>query len=54
MQVIAIQQGYYGKLIEPEETFEVEDGEKASWFVPTQEGTSSPPVDAKKKSPPAK
>lgn len=34
MKVIATEKGYYGRLIEPGETFEVPDGEKATWFNP--------------------
>jgi len=32
MQVIALKQGYFGKLREPGETFDVPDGAQASWF----------------------
>lgn len=34
MKVIASKQGYFGKLREPGDTFDVPDGSKASWFAP--------------------
>ena len=34
MKVIALKQGYFGKLREPGDKFEVPDGIKASWFEP--------------------
>jgi len=34
MKVIALKQGYFGKLREPGDKFEVPDGSKASWFEP--------------------
>lgn len=36
MEVIATKVGYYGKLREPGDTFEVPEGATASWFEPTQ------------------
>jgi len=34
MNVIASKRGYFGRLIEAGETFEVPDGARASWFAP--------------------
>lgn len=34
MKVTATKQGYFGKLREPGDVFEVPEGEKASWFEP--------------------
>ena len=34
MKVIAIKQGFYGKLHTPGDEFEVPDGTKGSWFHP--------------------
>ena len=34
MKVIATKQGYFGKLREPGDEFEVPDGTKGSWFQP--------------------
>lgn len=43
MKVIATAIGYYGKLREVGDEFEVEDGLEASWFEPVE------PVNTKKK-----
>lgn len=45
MKVIAIKQGYFGKLRAPDEVFEVPNGEKATWFKPM-----NPAADEKKDS----
>jgi len=57
MEVIAIKQGYFGKLREPGETFAVPDGAKASWFAPTAATQHAPragktPKQPADKSPP--
>lgn len=44
MQVIATKKGYFGKLREPGATFDVPEGEKASWFEPVEK----PKADDKK------
>ena len=35
MQVIATKAGYFGKLRQAGDTFDVPDGSKASWFAPS-------------------
>lgn len=40
MEVIATKAGYYGKLREEGDKFEVADGDKATWFKPTKERKS--------------
>ena len=37
MKVIAIKLGYFGKLREPGDEFEVPDGTKGSWFQPVEQ-----------------
>lgn len=37
MKVIAIKQGYFGKLRNPGDEFEVPEGAKASWFEPVKQ-----------------
>lgn len=49
MKVIAIKAGYHGKLREPGEEFEVEDGLKASWFVAADNAVSEKPESQKSK-----
>lgn len=39
MKVIALKQGYFGKLRDPGEEFEVPEGSKASWFQPVEQKT---------------
>ena len=36
MQVVALKQGYFGCLRAAGDVFEVQQGTKASWFVPAQ------------------
>ena len=43
MKVIALKQGYFGKLIEAGEEFDVPDGEKATWFVPIAQAEHAKP-----------
>lgn len=37
MEVIAIKPGYYGKLCQPDDKFDVPEGSKATWFVPVEQ-----------------
>ena len=37
MKVIATKQGYFGKLREPGDEFEVPEGTKGSWFQPVEQ-----------------
>lgn len=37
MKVIATKLGYFGKLREPGDEFEVPDGTKGSWFQPVEQ-----------------
>ena len=37
MKVIATKLGYFGKLREPDDEFEVPDGTKGSWFQPVEQ-----------------
>ena len=37
MKVIATKQGYFGKLRQPGDEFEVPDGTKGSWFQPVEQ-----------------
>lgn len=54
MQVKAIAQGYFGKLVEAGEVFDVPEGEKASWFVAVEgdEHEEAEPPQAKPKAKP--
>lgn len=48
MKVIAIKQGYFGKLRAPDEEFDVPEGAKASWFTPVdKKGAAEGKGDAK-------
>lgn len=48
MKVIAIKQGYFGKLRGVDEVFDVPDGAKASWFTPVdKKGAAEGKGDAK-------
>jgi hypothetical protein len=38
MKVIATKPGYFGKLRQPEDEFDVPEGTKASWFRPVDKG----------------
>ena len=51
-EVIALSKGYLGSLREVGEVFEVEDGVKASWFVPV--GTAGQAPEDKPKAKTAK
>jgi len=42
MQVIALKQGYFGKLRDPGEAFDVPDGAQASWFEALDQGLPDP------------
>ncbi|AAR97681.1 hypothetical protein ACLRAE_12340 [Bordetella bronchiseptica] len=42
MEVIALKQGYFGKLREPGDKFDVPDGAKASWFAPASAAQHAP------------
>jgi len=44
MRVIALKQGYFGKLREPGESFEVPDDAVATWFAARHQSTSQPAV----------
>lgn len=44
MKVIALKEGYFGKLRMPGDEFDVPEGSKASWFVPVQTAVSAPPA----------
>lgn len=44
MEVIALKEGYFGKLRMPGDEFDVPQGSKASWFVPVQTAISAPPA----------
>lgn len=48
MKVIALQPGYFGKLMAKDEVFEVPEGEKASWFVPVEQAEFSAAEDEPK------
>ena len=37
MKVIATKHGYFGRLREPGDTFDVPNGEKATWFEPVKD-----------------
>lgn len=37
MEVIATKPGYFGKLRQPGDKFEVPGGSKATWFVPVEQ-----------------
>lgn len=43
MKVIALKAGYFGKLRQPGDVFDVPEGSKASWFEPVE-----PKADGKK------
>ncbi|MDZ7918512.1 hypothetical protein [Rhodoferax sp.] len=55
MKVTATKPGYFGKLREAGDTFEVSDGEKATWFTPKveDEGKSSATKPGEKDKKPA-
>lgn len=40
MKVIALKWGYFGRLREPGDEFEVPDGTKGSWFQPVEQKAS--------------
>ena len=42
MKVIASKLGFYGKLRQPGDEFEVQDGAKASWFEPVEKPADKP------------
>ena len=44
MQVVALRQGYFGYLRAAGDVFEVQQGAKASWFVPVQPTTEEVPA----------
>lgn len=44
MKVIALKEGYFGKLRMPGDEFDAPEGSKASWFVPVQTAISAPPA----------
>lgn len=46
MKVIALKRGFYGRLIEPGEEFEVPHGTRGSWFAPAE--TKAPPKASKR------
>ncbi len=45
MKVIAIKKGYFGKLREPGDVFDVPDKSKASWFEPANGKKGKPEAD---------
>lgn len=49
MKVIATKPGYFGKLRQPGDDFEVPDGAKGSWFEPVEkpEGKKAKPQEPK-------
>lgn len=47
MKVIATKQGFYGKIREIGDEFDVKEGEKASWFAPKAEA-EKPKAEGKK------
>lgn len=50
MEVVATKPGFFGKLRQVGEKFDVPSGEKASWFQPTKPAESKPgrkPAEAK-------
>lgn len=49
MKVTALENGFYGSYRKEGDIFDVEDGEKATWFAPLEED----PVPGKPKSTPA-
>ena len=54
MKVIATKLGYFGKLREPGDEFEVPDGTKGSWFQPVEQkangkGCKKPEAQANEK-----
>lgn len=54
MKVIATKLGYFGKLREPGDEFEVPDGTKGSWFQPVEQkangkGSKKPEAQANEK-----
>lgn len=51
MKVIALKQGYFGKLRQPDDVFEVPDGTKGSWFQPVKQ--EAPAKGGKKPEAPA-
>lgn len=42
MKVRAIARGYYGRLREPGDVFDVKDGETGSWFAPVEVSEKGP------------
>lgn len=46
MKVIALKRGFFGRLIEPGEEFEVPHGARGSWFAPAE--TKTPPKASKR------
>ena len=54
MQVIATALGFYGRLIQPDDIFEVPDDEKkSSWFVPTEPAAKARPTKPTKDAKPS-
>ena len=54
MKVIATKLGYFGKLRQPGDEFEVQDGTKGSWFQPVEQkangkGSKKPEAPASEK-----
>lgn len=50
MKVIALKQGYFGRLREPGHEFEVPDGTTASWFEPVKQQQQKPEAKGGSKS----
>ena len=46
MKVIATQAGYFGKLRQPGDEFDVPDGTKGSWFEPVKKPAKEPKAKA--------
>lgn len=53
MKVTAIKPGYFGKLRQIGDEFDVPDGTKASWFAPAAAADQKPSEPAKKQKPAA-
>ena len=51
MKVTALKPGYFGKLREPGDAFDVPDGAKASWFAPASVVQHAPRVNKAPKPP---
>ncbi|WP_039052161.1 hypothetical protein [Bordetella avium] len=45
MKVTALKPGYFGKLREPGDEFDVPDGAKASWFAPASAAQYAPRIN---------